>query len=397
MIFDLPLAQVDAARLEALRADGVREGRQLDYKETLPGNSDEDKKEFLADVTSFANAAGGDLIFGVSERRDANGKATGEIDAVVGLGGLNVDPERLRLESIIRDGVAPRLPPVTVHEIRRDGAPPCLLLRIPRSWAGLHMVTFRNLSRFYARTSGGKYQLDVQEIRAGFLAGETAYENLRRFRAERVARILALETPAAMADGPKLIFHALPVSVDGEVWQRLLNLEDQAIVQALALIGGSTRDFRFNLDGYVVHTLRDDPSRQCYTQLFRSGGVEAVSGGVVAKDEGRGGFYPQYMEEKVIGALNAYKKFWGTLAVTPPVSVSLTLSGVKGWRALIGPAYGESEAVFDRDMVSPPEVVLSDFATPSDVLLRPVFDFVWNGAGYGRAPGYREGRWVRLR
>jgi hypothetical protein len=59
MTFSLPLHQIDAARLEALRVDGVREGRQLEYKETLPGNSDDDKKEFLADVSSFANAAGG--------------------------------------------------------------------------------------------------------------------------------------------------------------------------------------------------------------------------------------------------------------------------------------------------------------------------------------------------
>jgi restriction endonuclease Mrr len=32
--FGLPLDQVDAARLEALRAGGVREGRQLEYKES---------------------------------------------------------------------------------------------------------------------------------------------------------------------------------------------------------------------------------------------------------------------------------------------------------------------------------------------------------------------------
>ena len=62
MIFNLPLTQIDAAQLETLRADAVREGRQLEYKETLPGNSDDDKREFLGDVTSFANAAGGDLI-----------------------------------------------------------------------------------------------------------------------------------------------------------------------------------------------------------------------------------------------------------------------------------------------------------------------------------------------
>lgn len=67
MTFGLPVVQIDAAQLEALRADGVREGRQLEYKECLPGNSDDDKREFLADVTSLANAAGGDLIFGVRD------------------------------------------------------------------------------------------------------------------------------------------------------------------------------------------------------------------------------------------------------------------------------------------------------------------------------------------
>jgi hypothetical protein len=48
-----------------LRTNGVAEGRQLDYKEQLPISSDDDKREFLGDVTSFANTAGGDLIYGV--------------------------------------------------------------------------------------------------------------------------------------------------------------------------------------------------------------------------------------------------------------------------------------------------------------------------------------------
>jgi hypothetical protein len=77
------------------------------------------QRAFLADVPSFANAAGGDLSFGVRERRDAEAKPTGEIEIVVGLQGLNLDAERLRLDSIIRDGIAPRMPTVASHEIGR--------------------------------------------------------------------------------------------------------------------------------------------------------------------------------------------------------------------------------------------------------------------------------------
>jgi hypothetical protein len=395
MTFSLPLDQIVAARLEALKTDAVREGRQLDYKETLPGGSDEEKREFLSDITSFANAAGGDLIFGIQERRE-DGKPTGEIDAIVGLPGLNVDAERLRLEGIIRDGVAPRLPPVTFHEIRRDPAPPCLLVRVSRSWAGLHTVTFKNLSRFYGRTSAGKYQLDVHEIRTGFVAAETAYDRLRRFRAERVAQVLALETPAPMAEGPKVIVHALPVNVGDEVWARFLTLKEQDILNALPVIGGTPSTWRFNLDGFVIHTLRNNLSSQCYTQLFRPGGLEAVSGGVLAKDESRGGFYAWGMEERIISAVNRYRQFWQTVAATPPLLIGLTLSGVKGWKVLHSPySYGGPEGAFERDVVAPPEVVLSDLATPSDVLLRPLFDFVWNGGGWSGSPNYRDGRWVK--
>ncbi len=398
MTFDLPLAQVDAGRLEALRADGIREGRQLEYKQALPGNSDDDKREFLSDVTSFANASGGDLIFGVRERRDTDGKPTGEIDTVVGLTGLNLDAERLRLEAIIRDGVAPRMPPVAFHEISRDRKRPCLILRVPRSWTGLHMVTYKNLSRFYARTSAGKYQLDAHEIRAGFVAGETAYERLRRLRTDRVAQVLALETPAPMAEGPRLILHAFPINAAEEVWARALAMQELDRINALPVIGGSSTTWRFNLDGFVIHTLRNDLSRQCYTQLFRSGGIEAVSGGLLAKDESRGGFYPWGLEGKVIAALGRYQEFWQTVGVAPPLLVGLTLAGVKGWKVLRGPDdTWDSEAGFDRDIVNPQEAVLSDLAVPADVVLRPLFDFVWCGGGWPGSPNYHDGRWVAPR
>lgn len=54
------------ADLLALISNAVSEGRTIDYKRELPGNSDGEKKEFLADVSSFANTSGGDLIFGLS-------------------------------------------------------------------------------------------------------------------------------------------------------------------------------------------------------------------------------------------------------------------------------------------------------------------------------------------
>ena len=66
------------------------------------------------------------------------------------------------------------------------------------------MVTSMGSSRLSSRTSEGEYQLDVHEIRAGFVAAEIAIERLRRFRTERIPRALDLEAPVAIPTGPKL-------------------------------------------------------------------------------------------------------------------------------------------------------------------------------------------------
>ena len=62
-----PLDAITDDDLLALISNKVSEGRTIDYKRELPGNTDSDKKEFLADTSSFANTSGGDLVFGMDE------------------------------------------------------------------------------------------------------------------------------------------------------------------------------------------------------------------------------------------------------------------------------------------------------------------------------------------
>ena len=168
-IHDVPLSQVDARTLDALVANAVAESRYLDYKERLPGDSDADKKEFLADVTAFANSAGGDLIYGVKERRES-GKATGEPEEVVGLPDIVLDDVLLRLDATLRTGMNPRIPGLVLHPVLRPPGPPCLVIRIPRSPHGIHMVTYKGSSRFYGRGTNGCFELDWGQIRSGFPA-----------------------------------------------------------------------------------------------------------------------------------------------------------------------------------------------------------------------------------
>ena len=42
-----PLESIDEGTLQGLVSDKVAEGKTIEYKQALPGNSDSEKKEFL--------------------------------------------------------------------------------------------------------------------------------------------------------------------------------------------------------------------------------------------------------------------------------------------------------------------------------------------------------------
>ena len=104
--------QVTEQDLQGLVDNGVLEGKTIEYKQDLTINNDKDKKEFLADVSSFANASGGDLIYGIVEDR-----SSGAPERLEGLLIANEDVEIRRLESQIIDGIEPRIPSVNINSI----------------------------------------------------------------------------------------------------------------------------------------------------------------------------------------------------------------------------------------------------------------------------------------
>src|SRR5439155_8476554 len=174
MLFNKPLADIEESDLQVLIDNQVSERKTIEYKEALPSNADGDKKEFLADVSSFANASGGDLIYGIREQ-------SGIPVELSGLELSDVDAEILRLENCIQTGIAPRLfkivetHPVALPSKQRYA----IIIRIRKSRAAPHMVTFKNDAKFFSRNSRGKYQLDVSELRSAFLLSETVAERIR--------------------------------------------------------------------------------------------------------------------------------------------------------------------------------------------------------------------------
>src|SRR5579863_7572886 len=93
------IEEITSTHIESLVAEKVTEHKTLEYKEKLPEGTDGAKKEFLADVCSFANSSGGYIIYGIRDQRDNNGKPTGIPEEIAVIPSLNLPTELARLEA----------------------------------------------------------------------------------------------------------------------------------------------------------------------------------------------------------------------------------------------------------------------------------------------------------
>jgi hypothetical protein len=400
-MFNTPFKAIDKDRIESFISNEVRENLTLEYKEALPGGGREERKEFLADVSAFANAAGGDIIFGVREKREGS-KTTGLPEKAVGLAGINVDATIRQLESVITDGIEPRISGLRIKTIDGFESGPVIVMRIPKSYLSPHMVKLGD-SRFYSRTNAGKQPLDVTQIRSAFTLSESLPEKVRRFRDERIARIVASEIPILLPDRPKIVLHLLPIaSLDTTAQVDLGVLKHQNLLQK-PINPGDGWSPRFNLDGFLVHSDAGTPRiPMTYLQVFRSGALEAVESQLISYDNDHNpssSKEPQnlissiYCERTLIVALDGFLKIEKILRMEPPVFVMLSFVGVRGYRILSEWTQYEGPYQFDRDVLLLPEAMMESFDEPADKLLQPAFDAVWHAAGYERCRHYKDGHW----
>lgn len=390
-----PLEQIERTDIESLIANEVREGRTLEYKEKLLTNNDGEKKEFLADVSSFANAGGGDILFGVREKRDAAGKTTGIPESAPGLQLHNLDETILRLENIIRDGVAPRLI-AHIQPVAGFFNGPVIVIRISQSWNSPHMIVYQDWSRFYSRTSAGKYVLDVAELRTAFEQAGTFAEKAERFWNARALRIVTGQTPVPLLNNPKLILHLLPVASFGSSLQIDLTQVNQHESDLYTPIGNEhSFSRRYNFDGYLSYGEPTSEGFESYLQLFRSGILEAVDAYLLRPrpviQPGTERFIPLTRTETVL--LNAVERglrLYKSFEIAPPIGVKVAMMGVKGYR-VIDPdkrVYAHTEEVLEHENLLFPDVLIQDFSENPSHLLRPLFDALWQSGGHRRSQNY---------
>jgi len=393
MIYYKNIDDITEEDLRLLLENQIPEGRMIDYKRELPKNDRQSKIDFLTDISAFANASGGLIIYGIDEKE-------GIPVSITGIHVENKDDEILRLDQLILAGITPRLPQVKLRFLTLESQKDLLLISIPKSWSAPHVVNYQKHWRFHIRSSAGNHQMDLEEVRMSMLQSNNLPEKVRQFRDTRLSLIRSDESPVPLSSNSYIVLHLIPYSA-------VLNPDNSAydfsVIPTnryqIKPIHSTVHTSRYNLEGYLNYGHYDGNGRFWgYVQTFRNGIIESVDTMMLKISCGDKNCVPSYLLEKeIMGVTRVYLDFQRKMGISPPITIFLSLLRVKNYYLAVNSKYDpyqDRKFLLQRENLILPELILDSYPDDIPSSLRGLFDTLWNSFGWERSFSYdKDGQW----
>jgi hypothetical protein len=396
------LESATAEHVRSLIEDEAEENLRLEFKAEQPGTSTDERREMLYDIAAMANADGGDLIYGIADRRDQENQSTGIADKIQGWTWSNPQSEITRIENLIRDSIAPRLSGVQIKFVS-TGRGDVLIVRIPRSWSGPHMVTFHSVNKFYARNSTSKFPMDVYQVAQAFAQSRYLGERISEWRHRRISLLMQNETPIQLQGSSLLVIHFIPASAIVASSRASDWVIPQELKQSIRTIGSrSIGETRYNSNGFVMFPGWNGENSGGYTQIFRNGILEYVNSEMLNHPPDRQGnrVIPSLLlEQEIVLAFENAFLLLANLGVATPVFMTVSFLRVRGLIMPQGSRWIMSPRKFTDDNVLTPDVQIDDARDerPYPNVLLPLINSIWQAAGQERTPYFQNDRWEPFR
>jgi hypothetical protein len=262
------LSDLQEQNLLRLVGDQVQERDTVEYKRDMYGNSDDDKREMLKDITSMANHRGGYIVIGVEA--DGEGIPTNVI-------GIETGNHVERIRNCCLDNVDKRIVGLDVEDVPLSNGRVVIVISVPESINAPHMVIYKGLNQFWKRHGRQKDKMTIDEIGEAFDKRLSNLNRLDRFLFMRKAEILE-----SIGEQTCMVISASPTYLSDEI---IFNLHDENLRKMILnpphLAGGMGDIFcgqpHPTIDGLKADQstpYHNNPSFDKYIEVFSNGYIE---------------------------------------------------------------------------------------------------------------------------
>jgi hypothetical protein len=255
--------------LQRLVDDQVQERDSIEYKRDMYGNSDDDKREMLKDISSMANHRGGHIVIGIEA--DNQGIPTDVI-------GIEPDNHVERIRNSCLNNIDKRIVGLDIEDIPLGNRRVVIVIRIPESINAPHMVTYKGLDQFWRRHGRQKGKMTAQEIGEAFDKRLSDLNRLDRFLLLRKTEILeniGEKTFMVISSSPALLLDEAILSVHDENLRGLIvNIQQFAGGWGAISCGKPYPTINgLRADGSTPYYHANPPPRE-YIEVFSNGFIE---------------------------------------------------------------------------------------------------------------------------
>jgi hypothetical protein len=263
------LSEITEQDLQRLVDDEVQERDTIEYKSTMYGNSDEDKREMLRDITSMANHRGGYMIIGIEEDKEG---------IPVKLVGIDPGNHVERVTDSCLDNVDKRIIGLEVKDVTLSSGGLAVIVSIPESMTAPHMITYKGLNQFWKRHGRQKEKMTIDEIGEAFEKRLSNLNRLDRFLFTRKAEILE-----SIGEKPYMVISSSPAYLRDEVVFDIHDNNLRAIILSPPAFRGTSGSINCGQPYPTINGLRADnrdpywkgqSEQGDYLEVFRNGYVE---------------------------------------------------------------------------------------------------------------------------
>lgn len=156
----LPQGKISVDMLRSLIESEIAEGQTIEFKQLIDVTDANAKKKLSAEIASFANASGGDIVFGIDEKE-------GKASTLIPLVEFDPDKTELQLRQIFDSNIEPPVPGLQFCPVEVGPNKFALVLRIPRSWARPHAL-LGEFPQFMVRDENRRRAFTLRELREAF-------------------------------------------------------------------------------------------------------------------------------------------------------------------------------------------------------------------------------------